>query len=95
MALTPFPGTELYNIATRNGWIEDANWNNYDMIHATMSTAYLTREEVQQELIDCYRDFFGSWNRRYTGLFSTNAIMRRTYRYLARRAILVNLRKLL
>jgi anaerobic magnesium-protoporphyrin IX monomethyl ester cyclase len=95
MALTPFPGTELYNIATRNGWIEDANWNNYDMIHATMSTAYLTREEVQQELIDCYRDFFGSWDRRYTGLFSTNAIMRRTYRYLARRAILVNLRKLL
>lgn len=95
MALTPFPGTELYATASRNGWIEDTNWSNYDMIHAIMPTAYLTRQEVQQELIECYRSFFGSWNRRYTGLFSSNVIMRRTYRYLARQAILVNLRSLL
>lgn len=95
MTLTPFPGTELYETATRNGWIEDHDWSSYDMIHAIMPTAYLTREEVQQELVECYRSFFGSWNRRYTGLFSPNPIMRRTYRYLARQAILVNLRSLL
>ena len=95
MALTPFPGTELYATAKRHGWIEDTNWRNYDMIHAIMPTEHLTREEVQKELIECYRTFFGSWNRRYTGMFSKNAIMRRTYRYLARQAILANLRSLL
>ncbi len=94
MALTPFPGTEIYERAKLNGWIEDTNWSNYDMIHATMPTEHLTREEVQQELYECYRNFFGSWNRRYAGLFSRNAIMRRTYQYLARQAILATLRSL-
>jgi anaerobic magnesium-protoporphyrin IX monomethyl ester cyclase len=94
MALTPFPGTEIYEEAKRNGWIEDTNWSNYDMIHATMSTEHLTRKEVQQELYECYRSFFGSWNRRYAGLFSKNVIMRRTYQYLARQAILATLRSL-
>jgi anaerobic magnesium-protoporphyrin IX monomethyl ester cyclase len=94
MTLTPFPGTEIYDTAKQKGWIEDENFSNYDMIHAIMPTEYLTREEVQAELHECYRGFFGSWNRRYKGLFSKNVIMRRTYQYLARQAILVNLRSL-
>ncbi len=94
MTLTPFPGTEIYDTAKQKGWIEDENFSNYDMIHAIMPTEYLTREEVQAELHECYRGFFGSWNRRYKGLFSKNVIMRRTYQYLARQAILVNLRGL-
>ena len=94
MTLTPFPGTEIYETAKRNGWIEDTNWNNYDMIHAIMPTEYLTREEVQEELYRCYRTFFGSWNRRYRGLFSKNPILRRTYQYLARQAIITGLRSL-
>ncbi|MHA2085494.1 MAG: B12-binding domain-containing radical SAM protein, partial [Candidatus Thorarchaeota archaeon] len=38
MILTPFPGTKLYERATKNGWIEDTNWAHYDMIHAVMPT---------------------------------------------------------
>lgn len=94
MTLTPFPGTEIYETAKQNGWIEDTNWSNYDMIHAIMPTKYLTREEVQQELHKCYRTFFGSWKRRHRGLFSENTIIRRTYQYLARKAILTGLRSL-
>jgi anaerobic magnesium-protoporphyrin IX monomethyl ester cyclase len=94
MTLTPFPGTEIYEIAKTNGWIEDTNWNNYDMIHAIMPTEHLTKEEVQEELYECYRTFFGSWNRRYKGLFSHNEIKKRTYQFLARKAILAGLRSL-
>lgn len=94
MTLTPFPGTEIYDTAKHNGWIEDTNWSNYDMIHAIMPTEHLTREEVQEELYKCYRAFFGSWNRQFKGLFSENSIIRRTYQYLARQAILVGLRSL-
>jgi anaerobic magnesium-protoporphyrin IX monomethyl ester cyclase len=94
MALTPFPGTDIYETAKHNGWIEDSNWSNYDMIHAIMPTEALARAEVQRELVECYRTFFGSWNRRYTGLFSKNAIKKRTYQYLARQAILARLRTL-
>jgi len=88
MVLTPFPGTELYEVAKRNGWIEDTNWTNYDMVHAIMPTEHLSRKEVQEELYECYRSFYGSVKRRVKGLFSPNAIKRRTYKYLASQGIL-------
>ena len=94
MILTPFPGTELYETANRNGWIEDHNWANYDMVHAIMPTKTLTRKEVQEELYRCYRDFYGSLGRRFKGLFSWNKLKRKTYRYLASQGLLRQLRSL-
>lgn len=94
MVLTPFPGTELYEVALRNGWIEDTNWTNYDMVHAIMPTETLPREQVQQELYQCYRSFYGSLKRRLTSLFSPNQLKRRTYRYLASQGLLKALRDL-
>lgn len=35
-------------------WIEETDWTNYDMIHAIMPIQHLTRQEVQQELVNCY-----------------------------------------
>jgi len=94
MILTPFPGTELYETAKRNGWIEESNWANYDMIHAIMPTENLSREEVQAELYRCYRSFYGNTKRRISGLFSPNVLKRRTYRYLASQGILKAMRDL-
>ena len=85
--LTPFPGTRLFDEASSKGWIEDWNWEHYDMIHAVMSTEHLSRAEVQEELYRCYRDFYGSIPRRLRGLFSRNPLRRRIHRYLAGRAI--------
>ena len=80
--LTPFPGTEVYAEAERNGWIEDRNWNHYDMIHAIMPTETLSTRQVQEELYGCYRDYYGSWSRRFRGLLSSNPMKRRTYRHM-------------
>jgi anaerobic magnesium-protoporphyrin IX monomethyl ester cyclase len=94
MVLTPFPGTELYEEAKSKGWIEDWNWANYDMVHAIMPTENLTREQVQQELHECYKTFFGSWNRRLQGVFSKNNVKRRVYRYMARQSVLRQLKNI-
>jgi len=94
MVLTPFPGTELYETARMKGWIEDSNWANYDMVHAIMPTESLSRQEVQEELYECYRSFYGSMKRRVLGLFSPNSIKRRTYRYLMSQGLLKALRDL-
>ena len=94
MTMTPFPGTELHETAKRNGWIEDDNWANYDMAHAIMPTETLTRKEVQKELYKCYRSFYGSFGRRFKGLFSKNRLKRKTYRYLASQGLLRELRNL-
>lgn len=94
-ALTPFPGTEIYEEAKEKGWIMDTNWANYDMVHAIMPTNHLSREEVQKELYECYNHFFGSWPRRYRGILSDNHVTRRTYGYLAKQSILSNLKDLI
>jgi anaerobic magnesium-protoporphyrin IX monomethyl ester cyclase len=94
MILTPFPGTELYGEAERNGWIEDRNWANYDMIHAVMPTETLTTTEVQEELYECYRGFYGKFSRQVKGFFSSNMFKRKTYRYMASQSLLRQLRGL-
>ncbi|MGQ9718265.1 MAG: hypothetical protein ACUVWK_00185 [Nitrososphaerales archaeon] len=94
MILTPFPGTEVYKSAQINGWIEDHNWSNYDMVHAIMPTEHLSRGEAQEELYECYRSFYGSFGRRLKGIFSKNELKRRTYRYLAGQSVLNQLKNL-
>jgi anaerobic magnesium-protoporphyrin IX monomethyl ester cyclase len=81
-ALTPFPGTEIYEEAKHMGWIEDFNLSHYDMAHAIMPTETLTRSEVQEELYNCYRTFYGSFRRRIGGVFSSNKLKSRLYRHM-------------
>jgi anaerobic magnesium-protoporphyrin IX monomethyl ester cyclase len=88
MLLTPFPGTEVYEDAKKNGWIEDSNWANYDMVHPIMPTKTLSRDQLQEELLNCYSDFYGSWARRLQGFFSSNKLKRGTYRYLASQSLI-------
>jgi len=92
--LTPFPGTEVFEEAKRNGWIEDSNWSHYDMIHAIMPTETLSRTEVQEELYECYRSFYGSWGRRFRGIFSSNELKRRIFWYMAGRGIIQQIKAL-
>ena len=92
MILTPFPGTDVYEEARKNGWIEDSNWANYDMVHAIMPTETLGRDELQEELVNCYRTFYGSWTRRFHGIFSSNKLKRKTYRYMASQSVLTQLK---
>jgi radical SAM superfamily enzyme YgiQ (UPF0313 family) len=92
MLLTPFPGTDVYEEARGNRWIEDSNWANYDMVHAIMPTETLSREELQEELVNCYRAFYDSWGRRLGGIFSSNKLKRRTYRYMASQSVLTQLK---
>lgn len=94
MILTPFPGTSLFETAHQNGWLEDYNWANYDMTHAVMPTEHLTVKEVQEELYNCYRSYYGSLRRRITGVFSKNQFKRKTYRYMAGQGLLESLRDL-
>jgi anaerobic magnesium-protoporphyrin IX monomethyl ester cyclase len=92
MLLTPFPGTDVYEEARSKGWIEDSNWANYDMVHSIMPTEALNREELQEELVNCYRAFYGSWGRRFRGVFSSNKLKRMTYRYMASQSVLTQLK---
>jgi len=92
--LTPFPGTEIFEEAKRNGWIEDFNWSHYDMVHAIMPTETLSRAEVQEQLYECYRSFYGPWKRKLQGVFSSNRMKRRVFRYMAGRSLVEQFKSL-
>jgi anaerobic magnesium-protoporphyrin IX monomethyl ester cyclase len=92
--LTPFPGTEVYEEAQNNGWIMDRNWSHYDMIHAIMPTETLSPHEVQEELYECYRDFYGSWSRRFGSLLSKNQLKRKVFWHMARSGVLEKVKSL-
>jgi anaerobic magnesium-protoporphyrin IX monomethyl ester cyclase len=94
-ALTPFPGTEIFEEAKRNGWIEDFNLSHYDMAHAIMPTEVLSRMEVQEELYNCYRTFYGSWQRRLGGLLASNKLKRRLYRHMMGQGVIRQFRNLI
>jgi anaerobic magnesium-protoporphyrin IX monomethyl ester cyclase len=94
-ALTPFPGTEIYEEAKRMGWIEDFNLSHYDMAHAIMPTETLTRRELQEELYDCYRYFYGSFRRRLGGVFSSNKLKSRLYRHMMGQGVIRQFKNLI
>lgn len=93
-ALTPFPGTSFFEIAKKNGWIEDTNYSHYDMAHAIMPTEQLSRKQVQQELWLCYKSFYGSITKNISGVFSKNKLKRILYRHMAGQFVLEKLRRL-
>jgi anaerobic magnesium-protoporphyrin IX monomethyl ester cyclase len=93
-ALTPFPGTQIYQEARENGWIEDDNWSHYDMAHAIMPTEVLSVAEVQRELYECYRSFYGSWSRKMRGVLSLNPLKRRLYWHMAGQGVVRQFRAL-
>jgi anaerobic magnesium-protoporphyrin IX monomethyl ester cyclase len=81
MTMTPFPGTPLYETALAKGWLQEARWDQFDMIHAIMPTEHLTRQEVQKELYRTYRAFY-SWGRRIRGTLASNKVKKRYYRHM-------------
>jgi anaerobic magnesium-protoporphyrin IX monomethyl ester cyclase len=93
--LTPFPGTIYYQTAKQNGWIEDTNYANYDMAHAIMPTESLTKKEVQEELWNCYRSFYGSITKNIAGVLSKNKLKRTMYRHMAGQYVLEKFRRLI
>lgn len=94
-ALTPFPGAEIYEEAKRKGWIEDFNLSHYDMAHAIMPTETLSRMEVQEELYNCYKSFYGSMRRKLGGVLSSNKLKSRLYRHMMGQGVIRQFKNLI
>ncbi len=46
--VTPYPGTELYEIASRRGYIVDRDYSRYFFANAAIETPEFTREEMEE-----------------------------------------------
>ncbi|RLI05488.1 B12-binding domain-containing radical SAM protein [Candidatus Bathyarchaeota archaeon] len=55
---TPFPGTELYEIADREGLLLTRDWSQYTVLKPVMRTKELTVEQLQKLIRKAYFSFY-------------------------------------
>lgn len=55
---TPFPGTEMFEWADKNGYLLTYNWEDYDLAHAVMELPTVSQKTVQEYYHKAYRKFF-------------------------------------
>lgn len=65
---TPFPGTEAYEEAKAEGWLETDDYALYDMAYPIISTEHLTRKQV-----------IGLYNRSFASFYTDPAMMARGF----------------
>jgi len=57
-ALTPYPGTPLFEYALRNNLIVDWNWEHYTTVKPVMRGFYFTAEQLGKMIMYAYRKFY-------------------------------------
>ncbi|MCE4628398.1 MAG: B12-binding domain-containing radical SAM protein [Desulfurococcales archaeon] len=57
-ALTPYPGTPLFEYAKKHGLIEDWNWEHYTTIRPVMRGFNFTRDDLARMIKYAYRKFY-------------------------------------
>ena len=78
---TLFPGTQAYEEAAAEGWIElPADYADYDMAHALMPTQHMTRNQVWNYTGWIFFNFYFDPINLARGVFARNTLKRATYR---------------
>jgi magnesium-protoporphyrin IX monomethyl ester (oxidative) cyclase len=57
-ALTPYPGTPLWDFAVKNNLIVDTNWEHYTTVRPVIRGFNFTAEQLGRALIYAYRKFY-------------------------------------
>jgi len=61
-ALTPLPGTAVFEQFERENRLLHKNWNYYDGLHVVHSPKNMTALELQRGIVDCFRSFYSYSN---------------------------------
>jgi radical SAM superfamily enzyme YgiQ (UPF0313 family) len=56
--VTPYPGTELYEIAANGGYIKDRDYSGYFFAKASIETNEFTREELEEIKRRAEKEFY-------------------------------------
>jgi radical SAM superfamily enzyme YgiQ (UPF0313 family) len=56
--LTPYPATQLYEQANREGWITDYDYTHWNLVHPIMKTPDLSTQEIYELVQEAYNEFY-------------------------------------
>ena len=76
---TPFPGSDIYQEAKKNNWLEVQDYSLYDMANVIMPTEHLTRNQLTASYRWCYTTYYTNLLKLFKGLFSRNDWKRRIW----------------
>lgn len=79
---TPFPGSDVYNEAKTNNWLETEDYSLYDMSNAIMPTKHLTREQLMASYRWCHAAYYTNIWKLIKGLLSKNDWKRKIWRHM-------------
>jgi len=54
----PHPGTDLYEICEREGWLKHNSWEDFSACNSLIGTPQLSRADVERARIRAYRKFY-------------------------------------
>ena len=54
----PHPGTELYEVCKKNGWLRYSSWGDFSACNSIIETSQLSREDVERARIRAYREYY-------------------------------------
>lgn len=57
-AMTPYPGTEVYEIARREGLLTTDDWSRFTTVKSVMRTKELTVEDISSLIALAYKKFY-------------------------------------
>jgi anaerobic magnesium-protoporphyrin IX monomethyl ester cyclase len=79
---TPFPGSDVYEEAKANGWLETLDYSLYDMSYAIMPTEYLSRKQLMPLYYGCFKSYYLDPLKIIKGLASRNSWKRKIWRHM-------------
>jgi anaerobic magnesium-protoporphyrin IX monomethyl ester cyclase len=79
---TPFPGSDVYDEAKANNWLESEDYSLYDMSNAVMPTRYLTIKQLVASYRWCYATYYMNIGKLAKGLLSRNDWKRKIWRHM-------------
>jgi len=79
---TPFPGSDVYEEAKANGWLETLDYSLYDMSCAIMPTEYLSRKQLMSLYYGCFKSYYLDPIKIIKGLASRNSWKRKIWQHM-------------
>ncbi|MDY6893611.1 MAG: radical SAM protein [Chloroflexota bacterium] len=79
---TPFPGSDIYEQARANGWLESLDYSLYDMSHAVMPTEHISRNQLTSLYNWCFISYYTDPIKLAKGLLSRNSWKRKVWRHM-------------
>ena len=55
---TPFPGTEMFNWARKNGYLKEMDWDEYDLASVVMELPTIKSSKILKAYKNAYREFY-------------------------------------